>query len=201
MYWPNKIGRRDGDLLPVLQRSAEASKWSIRLSTKPSRPTSASVRRLTPSGADAEPPRRAVAAPAFWRWIFVSDRADDTVLRWHVLLRTDRQSIASKRSLVGKVLLPVYTSVAAAEAPGSAYTSKYTSQVYPCIHAYTSQELYGKREILINDLVLTTPLDLRDWRRPGIIAKWSRKSWISIRKWIMTVTSSVLSVSDLDEIQ
>ena len=135
---------------PVLQRSAEASKWSIRLSTKPSRPTSAPAWRLTPRGAAVELQRRAAAAPDFLRWIFVSDRTDDTALRRHVLPRTVPQRIASKRTLVGKVFSPVWISVAAAEAFGSAYTSKYTFSLrytYPFIHAYTSQELHEKREL------------------------------------------------------
>ena len=122
--------------------------------TKPSRLTSAPVRRLTPSSAAAEPPRRSVrlafvlrqtCVKFVLRRTFVSNRA----LHRQVLLRTVCQSIASKRTLIDKMFLPVCTSVAAAEALGSAYTSKYTSQVYipmyTCI--YTSQQLYRKRAI------------------------------------------------------
>ena len=65
---------------------------------------------LTPRGAAAEPPRRAAAAPASSRWIFVRDRPDDTALRRYVL--PVRQSIVNKRTLVGKVFLPVFTSAA-----------------------------------------------------------------------------------------
>ena len=65
---------------------------------------------LTPRGAAAEPPRRAAAAPASSRWIFVRDHPVDTALRRYVL--PVRQSIVNKRTLVGKVFLPVSTSAA-----------------------------------------------------------------------------------------
>ena len=122
----------------------------------------------------------AAAAPAFSRSTFVSDHADDTALRRHVLLRTVRQSNASKRTFVSKVFSPVCTSVAAAERsavciPQSTHL-RYT-HVYMRIPLENSTENERSQadqnwiHPIVERLLITTPLDPRVWYRPGIIAK------------------------------
>ena len=158
---------------PVLQQSAEVLKLIIRSSTKPSRPTSASVRQLTPREGVAELPHRAAAAPAFSCWIFVSDHADDSALRRHVpSSNCSSEYRQQKKPRRQSVFAGVHFRRGGRRTRQCVYLEVHISDIplYTCV--YLSRTLRKTRDLrqtrmgytrLLNDIVLTTPLD------PGLV--------------------------------
>ena len=138
---------------------------------KPSKPTSVPARQLTLRGAATELSRRTAAAPAFSRWIFIIVRTDDTALRRHILLRTVRQSTASKKNLCRpSVFAGVHFRRSGRSARQCVHLREHISGIpmYKCV--YLSRTLRKTRDLsqtrfgymrLSSDLVETTPLDPR----------------------------------------
>ena len=144
--------------LPVLQRSAEAWKWSVRSSMKPPKPSSAPV-----AAVDAELRRRGTAASGHRRISLLASHFHRRPRRRHRASsgrspRTVRRSIASKQTL-GDVLcrcvLPLgRQKCLTVRIPQSTHL-RYT-YVYICIPL---KKLYGNR-----DLSIRPDLDTSDCR-------------------------------------